>query len=98
MLIASVMQTTFLEASGRSCRRTPARQTTVPPRQQPLARRNPLWTPDVLDVRAAQNAILFTGVSMLFGAVSMSRRRCFVPIALLVRGRVRHPGRGLGRD
>jgi lipooligosaccharide transport system permease protein len=85
MLIASVMQTAFLEAAG------PVMQGVRPGGNYRAAASTPLAPADILYghlmywiIRAAQNAILFMGVSMLFGAVSMSRAPLLVPIALLV--------------
>jgi lipooligosaccharide transport system permease protein len=85
MLIAAVMQTTFLEASG------PVMQAVRPRGNYRAAASTPLAPADILyghlmywTVRAAQNAILFTSVSVLFGAVSWYRGPLLVPIALLV--------------
>jgi ABC-type polysaccharide/polyol phosphate export permease len=83
MLIAAVMQTAFLEASGpvmqavrgnyRAAAATPLRPADI------LYGHLMYWA-----LRAAQNAVLFTGVSMLFGAVDPARAPLLVPIALLV--------------
>jgi Nod factor-specific ABC transporter NodJ protein len=85
MLIAAVMQTTFLEAAG------PVMQAVRPRGNYRAAASTPLAPSDILyghlmywALRAVQNAILFTGVSILFGAVSASRAPLLVPIALLV--------------
>jgi len=85
MLVAAVMQTAFLEASG------PVMQAARPRGNYRAAAATPLAPTDILyghlmywALRAAQNAILFTGVSILFGAVSPYRAPFLVPIALLV--------------
>jgi ABC-type polysaccharide/polyol phosphate export permease len=85
MLIAAVMQTAFLEAAG------PVMDGARPRGNYRAAAATPLAPEDILyghlmywALRAAQNAILFTGVSMLFGAVSPYRAPLLVPIALLV--------------
>jgi ABC-type polysaccharide/polyol phosphate export permease len=85
MLIAAVMQTAFLEAAG------PVMQGARPRGNYRAAASTPLAPADILyghlmywTLRAAQNAILFTGVSMLFGAVSVYRAPLLVPIAMLV--------------
>jgi ABC-type polysaccharide/polyol phosphate export permease len=83
MLIAAVMQTAFLEASG------PVMQSARG--NYRAAASTPLRPADILyghlmywALRAIQNAILFTGVSLLFGAVDPARAPLLVPIALLV--------------
>src|SRR3954452_19039223 len=74
MLIAAVMQTAFLEAAG------PVMQGVRQRGNYRAAALTPLSPADILyghlmywALRAAQNAILFTGVSMLFGAVDAAR-------------------------
>jgi ABC-type polysaccharide/polyol phosphate export permease len=83
MLVAAVMQTAFLEAAGPVMQSARANYR--------AAAATPLTPENILHghlmywaLRAAQNAILFTGVSMLFGAVSGSRAPLLVPIAVLV--------------
>jgi lipooligosaccharide transport system permease protein len=85
MLVAAVMQTTFLEASG------PVMQGARPRGNYRAAAATPLAPEDILyghllywALRAVQNAVLFTGVSMAFGAVSPYRAPLLVPITLLV--------------
>jgi lipooligosaccharide transport system permease protein len=85
MLIAAVMQTAFLEAAG------PVMQSVGPQGNYRAAAATPLSPSDILyghlmywGLRAAQNAVLFTGVSALFGAVDPLRAPLLVPIALLV--------------
>ncbi|MDN3353740.1 ABC transporter permease [Actinomadura sp. DC4] len=85
MLVAAVMQTAFLEAAG------PVMDAARPRGSYRAATATPLAPADILyghlmywALRAVQNAILFTGVSVLFGAVSPYRAPLLVPIALLV--------------
>lgn len=85
MLIAAVMQTAFLEAAG------PVLQSVRQRGNYRAAAATPLSPEDILyghlmfwALRAAQNAVLFTGVSLLFGAVDPARAPLLVPIALLV--------------
>jgi ABC-type multidrug transport system permease subunit len=85
MLVAAVMQTAFLEAAG------PVLQSVRQQGNYRAAAATPLSPEDILYghlmfwvLRAAQNAILFTGVSVLFGAVDPYRAPLLVPIALLV--------------
>ena len=73
MLVAAVMQAARPRGNYRAAAATPLAPTDI------LYGHLMYWA-----LRAAQNAILFTGVSILFGAVSPYRAPFLVPIALLV--------------
>ncbi|MDH2429523.1 ABC transporter permease [Sphaerisporangium sp. TRM90804] len=85
LLVAAVMQTTFLEAAG------PVMQGVLARGNYRAAASTPLSPADILHghlmywtLRAVMNATLFTLVSMLFGAVEASRIPLLVPVAVLV--------------
>ncbi|ETK34216.1 ABC transporter permease [Microbispora corallina] len=85
ILIAGVMQTAFLEASG------PVMQGALPRGSYRAAASTPLEPAGILyghlmywTLRAAQNAVLFTCVSMLFGTVDPARAPLLVLVAILV--------------